>query len=244
MSIDLQTLLVRHERRVRLFFTNALAAGAFSTLTYYTIASQDGAGPDPNVVAAYATPSNPACVELVLDQDLVDGGLYLFAAIGVPATDSTVTPSTSTQLAIIGVCSIPVNVEPAATQTDRDALMYQRDLLWDGTDLVEDASGDLATITGQPNVMNAIIRREMGEPLPWDPNYSPNARQYVNAPNVTLDELRVAVVRQALLDPRVAQASASVAAPIVSSGNTDPVLSITITPIGGKPQTKPVPLPT
>lgn len=242
MSIDLQTLLVRHERRVRLFFTNTLAAGAFSTLTYYTVSCQDGSGPDPNVVAAYAVTGNPVCVELALDQDLVDGGLYLFSAIGVPAIDASVTPNTATQPARVALGQKVANVEPAATSDDRDALMYQRDLVWDGTDLVEDASGDLATVTGQTNVVNAIVRREMGEPLAWDADYSPRARDYVNAPNVTLDELRVAVVRQARLDPRIVQARATVAAPLDAAGE-NPVLSITITPIGGKPQTKPVPLP-
>lgn len=242
MSIDLQTLLVRHERRVRLFFTNALAAGAFSTLTYYTVSCQDGAGPDPNVVAAYAVTSDPSCVELALDEDLVDGGLYLISAIGVPAVDASVTPNTATTLVRVGLGLKPANVEPAATPDDRDALMYQRDLAWDGTDLVEDATGDLATVTGPTNVVNAVIRRELGEPLPWDPDYSPRAREYVNAPNVTIDELRVAVVRQARLDPRVADVTAAVSKPLDTAGEQQ-VMSITVTPIGGKPQTKTVPLP-
>lgn len=243
MSIDLQTLLVRHERRVRLFFTNTLAAGAFTTLTYYAISCQDGSGPDPNVLAAYAVPNTPGGVELVLDEDLTDGGLYLFSAIGVPATDSTVTPSTSTQLARVALGQKPANVELAATPEDRDALMYQRDLVWDGTDLVEDATGDLATVTGQTNVVNAVVRRELGEPLPWDPSYSPRAREFVNAPNVTLGDLRVAVVAQARLDPRVADASAAVSKPLDAAGEQQ-VLTVTVTPIGGKPQTKSVPMPT
>lgn len=242
MSIDLRTLLVRHERRVRLFFTSALAAGAFSTLTYYAITCQDGAGPDPNVVAAYAVPNTPSAIELVLDQDLVDGGLYLFAVSGVPAADTSTCPAES-QVARVSFGITPPNVEFPASPDDRDALIYQRDLVWDGADLVEDASGDLATVTGQTNAVNAVVRREMAEPLPWDPNYSPNAREYVNAPNVTLDDLRVSLVSQALLDPRMAQASATVSKPLDSAGE-EPVLSITVTPIGGKPQTKPVPLRT
>ena len=65
MTIALTTAIVRHERRLRLVFSNSLGAGAFSTLTWYTITS-DGTAASPSVVAAYAVANSPQVVELHL----------------------------------------------------------------------------------------------------------------------------------------------------------------------------------
>ena len=74
MTIALLTALVRHERRVRLEFSADLAAGAFTSLAWYSFTS-DGTAANPSAVAAYAVPNSPQTVELHLSVPLVQGAL-------------------------------------------------------------------------------------------------------------------------------------------------------------------------
>lgn len=203
MTIALINVAIRHSRRIRLVFSTSLAAGAFSALSHYSVTNQDGRGASPNVVAAFVLPGSPAAVELALDADLVAGAIYQVEADGVPALDSSVTPTPSVETINIAQPNAQPNVEIHAD--DIDALVFGVDLVHDGVDYVEGSDGDLATIAGEPNVVAAILRREVSDGLPWDPSYGAKPRQYVDGAFGALTQLRGALVRQAVADDRVKQ---------------------------------------
>ena len=52
MAIALANVQIRHERRVRLIFSAALAVGAFTSTAPYTVTSLSGEAASPTVVAA------------------------------------------------------------------------------------------------------------------------------------------------------------------------------------------------
>lgn len=201
MTIDLTNVTVRHERRITLAFSNTLAAGAFTSTSFYTVANTDGAGPSPLVVAAIAIVGAGAQVDLALDTDLVGGGQYTVSAIGVPAVDASVTPGGSSLGFVLAVPADDSNVEQ--NTSDVGALVYGTDIVWSGADFVETATGDLATVSGVPNYEAAITRRlSLPYALPWAQNYGARSGDYVNAPRALGTVLRGALLRQAFADDR------------------------------------------
>lgn len=209
MTIELTGVVVRNERRLRLVFSNDLAAGAFGVPapSYYVIESQDGRGLSPGVNAALVVPGATANVELALDTDLVAGAVYQITAIGVPALDTSTSTGASIELFQIGVPAKKPNAEPKVT--DGALLLYGRDAIWTGADYLEGADGDLAELGGETNAEAAVRRRLLGHPLPWAPQYSPRARQYVDAPVVSVGGLRGHLEEQALRDNRVKSVTAT-----------------------------------
>lgn len=209
MAIAFTAIELRGSRRVRLAFTNTLAAGAF-VAALYSVVSADGAGPDPGVVAAFVVAGSANVVELALGDDLVDGGLYTVTAGGVPATDGSSTPNGSALQCRPGERKRP----PIASALDDDPLaeLFGVDLVWDG-DLALDATGDLATVTGPQNAEAAVLRRQLSNGLPWDPEYGAHPRKYVDGSRLMLPQLRGAMVEQAVADDRVARATATVLPP-------------------------------
>jgi len=205
VAILFQALEVRGPRRLRLLFTNTLDSGAFVT-SWFGVESLDGAGPDPVVKAALVVPATPAGVEIVLDEDLAQGGLYrLTIAAGVPATDAS-TLSLTTQ--DFRPASTPTPPSPEVQARDVLGYAYGVDLVHDGNDFVEQANGDLDWITGPENVRGAVERGVLSEGVPWDPSWGAHPRQFVDAPIPTLGLLRSAVVRHLQRDDRIQRSDA------------------------------------
>lgn len=200
MAIELTGVVIRNERRLRLVFSNTLAAAAFTSTSFYTVANQDGLGPDCGVSAAIIVVGAATNVELALDSDLVDGALYQVSAIGVPATDATTSTAASTTLLRKGTSPAIQNAEPKAS--DAEVLLYGRDIVWTGGDYLETADGDLATVEGAPNACGALRRRLLGAPLPWAPGYSPRARSFVDLPLPAINALKGRLEQQVLADDR------------------------------------------
>jgi hypothetical protein len=208
MAISLSTVTVRHERRVQLVFTNTLAAAAFTNLSFYTLANQDSLGVSPAVVAAFIIPSNPNVVELGLDQDLVRGARYTIAAISVPAGDASVTPTGSTLPFRTGAAVEAVNAE--VTSDDTSALVYGADIIHDGLDYVEDATGDLAIMSGPQNAAQALLKRATSDGVPWNPTYGGKPRQYVDGAPGELPTLRGQLLREFYKDDRVQSVTSAI----------------------------------
>jgi hypothetical protein len=225
MATSLNTLLFRGTRRIRLFFTGPLAAGAFTSVFLYAVTSIDGLGASPiNVVAVFAIANDPNAVELAVDSDATPGGQYRIDCTAVPCADATLfTGSLVSQTGLVLIT--PPNVEPATD--DLQLLLYNRDLLHDGNDFVEDASGDLAVTSGRPNWKAAMTRRMTSPGLPWDPAYSPRPDQYVDAPQTYQLPLAGALLAQARLDNRTRQASVDVVQSPTNSGDWVFQMSIT-----------------
>lgn len=205
MPIELTGIDPRSPSRLRLLFSGDLASGAFGTPApaAYVVANQDGTAADPGVVSAIVVSGSPNAVELALDVDLVAGALYLVEAIGIPGADASTSTILSAQHVRIGVPRDPTgDIEPKVTEGD--LLLYGRDLVWTGADYLETAEGDLATIAGVNNAAQALHRRYLGSPLPWAPEYSPNAREFVDVPLPGVGPLRARIEEQGLRDDRVA----------------------------------------
>jgi len=232
MAIELTGIVVKHERRLRLVFSNTLAAGAFGSPApaFYVVENQDGRGLSPGVSAAIVVSGAASNVELALDQDLVAGALYRIAAIAVPATDLSVSTAASDATFRVGVAATPLAVE--AKVTDADLLLYGRDCVFSGTDYIETAEADLATIGGAANACAAIRRRLTGSPLPWAPDYSPRARSFVDAPIASIGGLRGRLEAQAMRDDRVRRCEAKLV--IDDTTPTDSYFDVTTTLIGGR----------
>jgi hypothetical protein len=207
VTIAVNQLTVRHERRIRVLFTAPVAAGAFVP-GLYSLTSAAGAG-DPPVVGAILLPGAPIAVELALGADLQEGGSYVLTAVGVPGLDGSVTPEGSALAFRWSSGSPRQNVEQP--EDDLDALLYGIDLVWTGTDFGETPLGDLATVQGVPNAQGAVERRLAAEEdLPWrEGPYGPHARAYVDGPQKNATTLRGAILRQARVDNRVKDATAS-----------------------------------
>jgi hypothetical protein len=211
MSLTLVAVFPRHDRRLRLLFSAALAAGAFTSTIYYAVASTDSAGANPSVSAAIAVPNEPNAAELALDPALVAGGSYTVTLTAVPALAGGT--CSDSDAFVFGAAPTTTNVEPETDDTDE--LLYGVDLVWaqgadTGGDYVETADGDLATITGPQNAIGAVERRLRGEPLAWDPTYSARAYDFVDAPPGEAPTLRSSLVTQAREDNRVIDASCTV----------------------------------
>ena len=214
-------LVIRGPRRVRLVFSGSLAAGAFSSLVYYTVATADGTASVPiTVEAAFAITGSANNVELSVSADWIPGAQYLVTVTAVPTLDgsnptATLPASISLNLPTTPQTSI-ANQEPETS--DLDLLLYSRDLLFaDGGDFVEDSTGDLATVSGRPNWQGAMNRRMLGDPLLWQPRYSPRAADFVDAPSTYARPLAGRLLSQARADDRTASATVQ-----VTSNSGDP----------------------
>ncbi len=226
--MNLLSIHIKHKRRIRLLFSGPLAAGAFTTLSYYSVVSLDSVGVSPAVVAAIAIDGNTGGMELALGDDLIPGGRYLVSAIGVPAVDTSVTSSTSSQTAVFGQTQTQANVEPVANNVD--ALLYGRDIVWTGSDFGETPAGDLSVVTGTSNARAALYRRMLSNGLPWDDTYGAKPRSYVNGTSPGVATLSGALLGQCAEDDRVKEATID----LETDADNRPVFVVTPTFIGNE----------
>ncbi len=241
MANAFNTLTFRGQRRVRLFFSAPLASGALNTPAIYTIANTDGLGVSPmSVVATFGVLNKPNAVELAVDADLAPGAAYVIGWTNLPFADGSFL--TGSAPGALGLTLGPqVNAEIA--KNDLDLILYSRDLLHDGSDFVEDPTGDLSSITGRDNYKGAMNRRLGSDGLPWNPAYGTKAEEYVDAPETQAVPFQGAILSQARADDRTKQ----VAVDIVEDPNEpgDWTFQTTLTPIDGlEPITMNVPNPT
>jgi hypothetical protein len=196
--MDLLSTYAYRPRRIRLEFTSAVASGGFVS-SLYSVTSEDSTSASPNIRAVYAVAGQPSTVELVLDFDMVDGAAYVVTAVGVPAVAGGSTPGGTSGRFRFSQVYAPADVEPLVS--DLDVILFGRDLIWNGNDFEEGTDGDLARVSGVPNVLGALDRRLKGSPLPYAADYSPNAREFVDSNDAA--PLGSRLRQQALRDPRV-----------------------------------------
>ena len=234
--MDLLAVVVRHERRIRIVFSSAVAAAAFSPAAY-SVTARDGPSAVP-VVGAMLVGSAPANVELALGADLVDGVLYAVGARGVPALDGSVLASASLTFRTFGDAPV-ANLERPAS--DLPALLYGVDLVWTGTDFGETPLGDLDTVTGAENARGALERRfAADEGLPWmSRRYGIGAREFIDGPTRDAATLRGAILRQAATDDRVISTAVTLS---VDDEKGDAFFDITVDLVGGERVNLAVPL--
>lgn len=212
MSISLVAVDPRSNRRIRLAFSEALAAGAFTSTAPYSVSCTDGTGVSPSVVAAFVVPDSPHVVELAVGADLTDGAVYEVSAVGVPASGGGSTLAGTSAPFRRGV----ILESPRVVDTQADDLLaelYGEDLAHDGNDIVEDASGDLGKIGGVANVEAAASRGLLSEGLEWDDSWGAKLRRFVDAPYASAGEMRGVCIRQLLRDDRVRRASVAILPP-------------------------------
>ena len=209
MTIALLSLTVRHERRLRVGFSGALAAGAFAP-ALYTVTCLDGTASSPLVTKALVVANSPTFVELQLGDDLAQGALYRVSAVGVPGVDATVTPDPSTsdvrlaretRTAALGARGAPSLLEEQ---------LYGRDVRWSGTDFAEAPSGDLDTVVGRECVEIDLTTRLVENGLPWDLTWGLGAYEFVDGAITALPGLRGKAIAQLRQDDRVVRADATV----------------------------------
>lgn len=228
MAIELTSINARHERRVRLVFSNTLAAGAFTSTAFYAIENEDGKGPSPVISQALVVPGSGTNVELALGSDLAEGALYTLTALAVPAADASVSTVASTQKFRFGV-SAKSAVSQEAKARDGELLLYGRDAVW-AEDYVENPEGDLDSISGVANVQAAQQRRLLGAPLPWDAAYGAYAYESVDLPSAAVGTLYGRLQSQAIADDRVRSAKVV----LVSDDPEDVHFVVTTTLEGGQ----------
>jgi hypothetical protein len=152
----------------------------------------------------------PNEVDLALGADLVAATAYTVLASGVPALDGSATPTgTSAAVRLASRPAVPSDAE--VTPDDVTELLYSVDLVWN-RDYIEDAAGDLATVTGPDNVQAALMRRFASDGLPWDDTYGAKPRRYIDGSPLAVPGQRGELVRQARLDDRVKAARAALSA--------------------------------
>lgn len=230
MSISLGGVVVKHERRLRLAFSNSLASGAFVP-GLYVITSLDGRATPPVVVATFVITGAPGNVELALGGDLVQGAAYQISAIGVPATDLTVTGSDAVAPFQLPFTPGVPNSEPKVD--DGEKLLYGQDIVWNGKDFLETANGDLFVVAGANNVRLAIERRLLSEGLLWDPGYGAKPRQYVDSAAGAVGNLKANLIQQAQADDRVKRVTVDLVL-----GDTESTFEVNVDLIGGhRPET-------
>lgn len=226
MTLELLSVEVRSPRRLRLRYSLALDVGAFSP-SWFTIACADSSTGDPPVLAALLVPSDSAQLELALGIDLAAGARYtLTSAANIPAVGGALSVLDVTGFRPPQARQAP---SPSVSSDDVRALLYGEDLVHDGGDFVETADGDLAVISGVENAMNAVVRRALADGLPYNENYGPHLRRFVDAPAPSVRAARGSVERQARLDDRVKQIAVT-ALPDANTG--DITLQATVTLIG------------
>lgn len=209
MAIDLQAVIYRSPTRLRLLWTNELDAAAFDPV-WFTVTST-GVGADPDVLAALVVPGSPRAVELVLSFAIAEDDPYVIHVdAGLPATDASTAPEVSTKLRTPAPPKPPA---PSFIATELREFIYGIDLLWDqnGNGFVETIDYDIATATGAQNAIDAVLRRELSNGLPWNKDFGGQASEFVDAPNPGVALLTGRLTRQALADSRVEDASVSLA---------------------------------
>jgi hypothetical protein len=204
MSTAFNQVLVRGARRIRLFFTGALAAGAFTSTSYYAVADTENQTALPiTVEAVFAISTDGTAVELSLSQDFTPGVLYAVTVTAVPTVDAS-NPSGTVDVTTGNPVQQTIDAEPEVD--DFELLLYGEDLYFNG-DYVEDATGDLATFGGRDNWQTAILRREMSNGVKWDQAYGAKSYQYVDAPQSLQIPFAGTLVAQAKADNRTKQAT-------------------------------------
>jgi hypothetical protein len=207
--VALLSAVARHERRVRLVFDVALSPAAFTNTSLYAVAGPDGQSVPVSGLVGLLGMSNQ--IDLALGTDLAAGIAYTVVATGVAAGDGTTTAAgTSATIRLSAAPAVPSDAE--VTPDDVTELLYGVDLVWGSDDYVEDAAGDLATVTGPDNVQAALMRRFASDGLPWDDTYGAKPRRYVDGSPLVVPNQRGALVRQARLDDRVKSARATFSA--------------------------------
>lgn len=228
MAIALNNVQIRHERRVRLIFSTTLAAGAFTSVAFYTVTSVSGEATSPTVIAALTVTGSPEVVELQMGADLVRGQRYTFSAVAVPAADLSTTPDPSEVVAYYGEI-LPSPGLQSGGVSELDELLYGRDILFDGGDFVEDGQGDLLTISGVVSLEAALRRCATSNGLPWASEYGVHADEFVDVPIEGLLPLRGRAESAMRADDRVARVRVTIESD--NEGGTGTV-AIDVTPIG------------
>ncbi len=229
MTITLNSIEIKHERRIKLIFSEDLDSSAFGAPApaYYTVTCEDSLGSDPVVSAAMLVTGNPHIVELAFDRDIVKGSLYSVSAVGVPAFGGSFTPDPTTLQFRFGLTAPLRDVEPILQ--NRDELLYGVDLLWNGADYQETASGDLDRIGGTANVTKALYRGLEAQGVTWDQSYGARVRDFVDSPSTTAGTLKGSVQAQILRDPRVKTTKI-----VVTTDDADTFMLITPTLVSGE----------
>jgi hypothetical protein len=209
VALSLLSAVARHERRIRLVFDGALAAGAFTSLTPYSVAGDDGSMVP--VSGAIGLLGMPNQLDLALGADLEASVIYTVGASAVPGADGSATAAGTWALVRLAAPP-PSPIDAEVTPDDIEAALYGIDLGWDGQDYAETAAGDLATVGGSDNVEAALTRRFASDGLPWDDTYGAKPRRYIDGDAAAIAPLRGTLVRQARLDDRVKSARASLSA--------------------------------
>lgn len=197
-------------QRITVFFTGSVGAAAFSSLSYYAVTNTDGKGASPiNVLAVFAITGAPNALQVTVDSAFTIGANYQVAFTALPFTDSS-TFTGSIAGTLPAQPNAPV-INSESAQSDLSLQLYGRDLLFDDSnDFAEDATGDLATLSGRENWRRALNRRFLSLGLPWAPNYGPKSNDYVNAPDAYKLPLQSAILAQARADDRTKTASVDV----------------------------------
>lgn len=201
--MDLLTVIIRSDTRLRLEFSSAVGSTAFTGSGTITITSQDGLGLSPTIKQRIPVSSSPNSIELVLSNPLVDGGFYVVQLINIPGADATF--ATGIENIRPGVTFTRLNTEIDVPEIE--SALYNIDLVWTGEDYLESANGDLASISGMPNVHGALLRRLVSDGLPWDSDYGAKPRKFVDGPSPATPLLRGEILRQMLSDNRVRAAT-------------------------------------
>lgn len=231
--MELVSITVKHERRVRLYFDEPLAIAAFSMPASYVFTSADSFGIAPTVQSLFVVPSANNVVEIAFSDDLVDGGTYQVTAIGIPAVSLNVSTSLSTTRFRVGASQQILDREPATT--NNELALYGRDITWNGLDYVETSTGDLARVSGIMNVDNALHNRLFEETgLPWDKTYGLKARRYVDGPTGSTRTLQSDIQSELLKDDRVT----AVTCQMNDSDDTDITFNTTATLLGDRQATQ------
>lgn len=228
MTLALQFITVRSPRRLRLKYTQALAAGAFSA-SWFAAACLDGSTADPGIVQALLVAGAADELELAVGADLAPGGQYqLTSAPGIPAADSTFTVDQD-----VTAFRLPLSKQaPSASVTSDDvrAIIFGEDLLHDGGDMVETPDGDLATLSGEENALESVARIALSDGLPYNSAYGAKLRPFVDAPIATAPSARGQLERSIRADTRVKRVSASV---LPDDNSGDLTLQANVSLIGG-----------
>jgi len=198
----------RGQYRIRLQFSSALAAGAFTVPSMYSVSTADNQGASPiTVVSLFAISSDPNSVEIAINSPFAQGCLYTVLCTSVPPVSGTSFTGTITDRFPQATTAYQ-NVEPETS--DYFLILYNRDVQWDGSDFDETASGDLQTVSGRPNWKGAMNRRVVSYGVQWDTSYGGKTGQFVDAPSPMQTSLAGALLSQARLDNRTRSASISV----------------------------------